>query len=335
MKYILSTILISLILTSCSTSEEQQSIISSVPVIQSGTIQTDTITSSVPINTGTISTGSMVAKVRTLGMENNNVILWEDGKKLDSLTTKGNIDFSNVESCDVPKEKTAYKILQATGEYGIVQKVWNTCGGVVEKVYYSIPLTSNVDTLQEVYKGFDTVKVNSSTISIINTDEVVNIENEEGMGMVAKSTLIKEGYKQEGKYWIKVINLSSLPNSKEVQKIEIQKPISLNGMYLYKGDSEDYSIVVKNVSDKSFQVEMTSSNDDNKAGMDDGTFKIQSDGSWLMFLDGDGTSESPNCNNLKIQGKIENNTFIITSAEGLFECYSGMPPVKKAIYYKQ
>jgi hypothetical protein len=45
-------------------------------------------------------------------MENNNVVLLEDGKKLDSLTNKGNIEFSNVENCDVPKEKIAYKILQ-------------------------------------------------------------------------------------------------------------------------------------------------------------------------------------------------------------------------------
>jgi hypothetical protein len=46
-------------------------------------------------------------------------------------------------------------------------------------VYYSIPLNSNTDTLQEFYKGFDIVKVNGSTINIINADEVVNSENEE------------------------------------------------------------------------------------------------------------------------------------------------------------
>lgn len=210
MKYILSTILISLILTSCSTQKEQQSIISSVPVIQSWIIQTDTIVSSTWINTGIISTGSAIAKVRTLWMENNNIVLLEDGKKLDDLTTKGSIDFSNVESCDIPKEKTAYKILQATGEYGVVQKVKNTCGGVVEKVYYSIWLTSNAYALQEVYKGFDTVKVNGSIITITNADEVVNSENEEWMGIVAKSTLIKEWYKQQGKDWIRTISLGAI-----------------------------------------------------------------------------------------------------------------------------
>jgi hypothetical protein len=278
-------------------------------------------------------------------MENNNVFLYEDGKKIDFLTKPWNIDFWNVAGCDTDKEKIAYKILQASGKFGIVQKVRNSCGWSMKKTYYAIRLDGNTDTLTEAYSEDYTtnenVKIEGDTLVIKNSDDVVENENQEEMGSIAKSTLIKNWYKQQWKEWVKIIDLNTVSsltaaNTPIAPTPQIQtQPTSLNGTYLYKWSSEEYSIIVKNATEKSFQVKMEASNSDNKVGMADGVFNKQSDGTWFMKLSGDGTSDSPDCQKSSIRLKISNDNFTIQSVDTSWECWSGMTPIIKATYKKQ
>lgn len=280
MKYILPTVLLSLLLSSCTNSIEPWKSIQTTSIIQSWAIQIDTSASIGLSNTGIVSTGSTITKIRTLWMEDNNVILLEDGKKIDALTTKGNIDFKNVENCDKPVSKTAYTILQWDNKIGVVQKKWNSCDAAFETIYYAIRLDGDANILTEIYKdNSSSVELKNNTLVIKNILDVVNTETDvmNWLVEISKQELTKQWFKQQGGSWIKEIPLEEeliQSQKSEIKTQLIQPQISqsnISGKYTFQTkNSYNWtiiaSIVVKN-NNFTWTMEETDWNENNIGSM--------------------------------------------------------------------
>ncbi len=276
MKYILSTVLLSLLLSSCTSSVEPWKSIQSTLNIQSWAIQSDTLASTSSSDTETTSSGSDIAKIRTLWMEDNNVVLLENGKKIDALTTKGNIDFKNVENCDTPTPKTAYTILQWNSKIGVVQKKWNSCDAAFETTYHAIRLDGDANLLTEIYKdNASSVEVKNDTLVIKNTLDVVNTEADimNWLVEISKQELTKQWFKKQGESWIKEISLEEKliqPQKSEIKTQLIQPQASQNstsGKYTFQTKNSYNWIIIASIIVKNntftWTVEETNWNENN------------------------------------------------------------------------
>jgi hypothetical protein len=291
-------------------------------------------------------------------MENNNVFLYEEGKKIEQLTTRGNI--GTIICQDSSDRPVAYRIIPSDTTIGLIEKT-SWCENGMKKDFFAIKLDEPQIALTDITQQIPKEVLEYSYQLSVYKDGIGTLSSnmKPSASKAEIDTLKKSGFnfvrkgKEEDIYnwpytvdiWEKNIDLKIIPslvsgntatNTPIVPTPHIQtKPTSLNGTYFYKWNSEEYSIIVKNATEKSFQVEMEASNDDNKKGGENGIFNKQSDGTWLMKLSGDETSDSPECQKSSARLKISNDNFIIQSVDISWECWSGMPPIIKATYKKQ
>lgn len=101
---------------------------------------------SIPEHTGTVSTQlgktqDQSVPVKSLKIENYNVVLYSGTGKIDTLTTKWTVSSIN-EGFDIKcnqngiKDFTFYNILKADGKYGLVEKLYASCGSDPSSSYY-------------------------------------------------------------------------------------------------------------------------------------------------------------------------------------------------------
>lgn len=185
------------------------------------------------INTGTIQEEQVkeVKKTKSIALENFNVVLKEDWKTINKLTTRA----TGQKECDWDagdewtKTIYNYKIIADNWNYGIVKREKEICWiPFLHKTYFSIDLENDTELTEILEMPYDVKeKVENNILKFIILEPQFIVENEADLdrSTILASDLKNDWFKKEWNDWVKTIDLKNIikPEIKKEEKVEIQK----------------------------------------------------------------------------------------------------------------
>lgn len=348
MKYILSIALFSIILASCSTKTEQPLVIPWVPVIQSWSTQVD-VPNAGSFSTGIVSTGSIVAKVRTLWTEkdshnNTNIILLENWIKIEQLTTLAKTSNGKYPWCGRWQPEKDYKfieysIISGSGLYWLIKKELTSCKGYESNnatTYFGIDLkwtgTGLIDMNDTIKKQvpIDIFGINSWISTEINIQDKnklsIKVFTSGNDGQLFKKWWWKEcGGICQAEAYIKEFDFRDILTQATKDNIApIIAPISFNGKYILQEKNSYGGVITLSITiqDNLIHIDRheTDYNEYNigseKTANGKGVIKMNSANTATFELT-EGEEDGGGCSGLW-DIKITNNTIIISRSIG--EC---------------
>lgn len=180
-------------------------------------------------NTGTIQVEPLKVekKSRILAIENFNIVLKEDWKTINKLTTKATGKKEcNWDAGDEWKSFSTYKIIADNWIYWIIKKEETFCWAETSITYFWIDLVNNTELTEiEIRTFWAEAKLENNILKFIILSPEFIVENATDRWDIWVEDVKNEWFKKEWNDWVKIIDLKNIikPEIKKETKVEIQK----------------------------------------------------------------------------------------------------------------